>query len=393
MRQYASLLATARVRWMFVGAFLGRLPHAMESIGAVVFLKSTIGSFGVAGLVGGAVAAGIAFGSVVQGRRADRAGPSTLVPLAIVHVLTMGLLVVGGEAEWATPLLVLTGFAVGASVPPTSSVFRTLYPQVFADAPGGLRAAFALDSALNDVTYIAGPGLVSIGVLLASPGSALLFAAGTAVASALVLLLRAPVPRAVRAAEERVRRGSALRSPSIRTLTLATLPMGTAFGMWDVAFPAFGSAHGQLALGGLLVVLVALASSSSALAYGAVSDRDPGSVFFARSLWLAPGLAAPAIGNSFATVALLAVPLGAVVGPWTVARNQLTGLHALPGTEVEAYAWPITALLTGTAIGTALAGQIVEHGGWRPAVLAAGLVGAITSILVINDRGGKGSNA
>jgi hypothetical protein len=31
---------------------------------------------------------------------------------------------------------------------------------------------------------------------------------------------------------------SALRAPGIRTLTLATLPVGAAFGVWEVAFPA-----------------------------------------------------------------------------------------------------------------------------------------------------------
>jgi hypothetical protein len=137
----------------------------------------------VAGIVAGALAAGIAVGSVVQGRRADRGGGATLVPLGLAHLLLMVTLVYGGSGDWGTAPLAWVGVAVGGSVPPTSSVFRTLYPEVLARHASGLQAAFGLASALTDVTYIAGPALVSIAVLLASSSAALLFAAGAALVS------------------------------------------------------------------------------------------------------------------------------------------------------------------------------------------------------------------
>jgi MFS family permease len=385
MRRYASLLARPQIRWMFAGALLGRIPYAMESIGTVVFLKSANGSYAVAGGVAGALAAGIAVGSVVQGRRADRGGSTALVPLGLIHLLLMGGLVSGGLGDWGTAPLALVGFAVGASIPPTSSVLRTLYPAVFSRDPSGLQAAFGLDSALTDMTYIAGPALVSIAVLLASSSAALLFAAGAALASVLVLVLRGPAAHAAPPPENSAPK-SALRAPGIRTLSLATLPVGAAFGVWEVAFPAFGESQGELALGGLLISLVGVGSAVSALAYGAASHRSPATVFVRRSLLLAPVFAAPALGSSVAAVALLTVPLGLLVGPWAASRNQLTASHSLPGTEVEAYAWALTALLAGTALGTALAGPLVEHAGWRIAMIASGGIAALTGLLVLRHE-------
>jgi predicted MFS family arabinose efflux permease len=383
MRHYLSLLARSHVRWMLAGAFLGRVPYSTESIGTVVFVKSTIGSYAVAGAVAGALAAGIAAGSVFQGRLADRAGRIALVPLGALHVLLMAMLVVGGTHGWAWGSLVVVALAAGLAVPPTSAVFRGLYPEVLADIGSDVRAAFALDSALSDVTYIAGPALVSIGVLLASPSAALIFAAGTALASVLVLVLRTPATTPTLAIPKPA---GALRAPAIRTLALATVPLGAAFGVCEVAFPAFGSSQGDVALGGLLLALAGLASCVSALLFGANPDRDPAAAFLRYSFWLPPMFVVPAAGGSAAAVALLTIPMGAVAGPWTVSRNQLTGHFSLRGTAAEAYAWHVTALLVGTAIGTALGGPLVEHAGWREALAVAAVIAASVGVLTFRQR-------
>jgi MFS family permease len=44
---------------------------------------------------------------------------------------------------------------------------------------------------------------------------------------------------------------------------------------------------------------------------------------------------------------------------------------APPGTVTEAFAWSVTAVVTGIAIGAAAAGQLAAAAGFRPTMLAA----------------------
>lgn len=385
-RPYARLLTSPHRRWAFVGAFLGRVPHAMEVVGTVVFIKTAIGSFAVAGLVAGAVAAGIAAGSVIQGRRTDRQGSKLLLPLAAAHLALMIILVLGGNQTWGSPALVAIGFSVGCSVPPTSSLIRTLYPKVFS-TPADVRLAFALDSALTDVTYVAGPGLVSIGILLSGPEAVMVCAAAAGLASVLVLQRWFPAVTGASRPDDVPGGRTALRATGIRAVTLATFPVGVALGMCEVAYPAFGSAHDQLALGGLLLALA-----------GAAKFRVRARVWIERrvthaerhvlplQLVVSGGLRAADTRIGPLAVAALTLPIGLVSGPWVAARNELTASLAEPGTAVEAYSWLVTALLAGTAVGTALAGPLVEHGSWRLALLVAAAAASPVGVLAVAHR-------
>jgi predicted MFS family arabinose efflux permease len=297
-------------------------------------------------------------------------------------------LVAGAAHDWGPGILAVIGFGVGYSVPPTSSVFRSLYPKVFGDGAAELRLAFAFDSAFTDVTYVAGPALVSVGVLLSGPAAALLFSAGAALLSVLILLARTP-PTAADAPQLTAGSGGfgALRAAGVRALTIATFPLGAAYGMTTVAYPAFGSSRGQLALGGLLLSVISMGSVLSALIYGAHRSRSgPTATFIRYSLAFPPTFVLPALASSPWIVGALSFPGGLVTGPWLVSRNQLTGLLAAPGTTVEAYSWPVTSLMAGTAVGTALAGPLVDHGSWRLALLVASVIAVGVGICALRER-------
>ena len=60
------------------------------------------------------------------------------------------------------------------------------------------------------------------------------------------------------------------------------------------------------------------------------------------------------------TRALLLLPFGLLNGPWISGRNVLTGEVARTGTVTEAFAWVLTAMLLGTAIGNVFGGVLVD---------------------------------
>jgi MFS family permease len=86
-------------------------------------------------------------------------------------------------------------------------------------------------------------------------------------------------------------------------------------------------------------------------------------------------------------MALLVIPAGVFIAPLLATRNELIGWVAPPGSRTEAYTWPVTAFVGGIAIGSAMAGGIVEASGWRPAFLVAAGAAAVGTAVAFVRRG------
>ena len=85
-------------------------------------------------------------------------------------------------------------------------------------------------------------------------------------------------------------------------------------------------------------------------------------------------------------MALLVIPAGMFIAPLLATRNEMVGWVAPEGALTEAYTWPVTAFVGGIAIGSALAGAIVEGPGWQTAFLVAGAVGSIGTVIAVARR-------
>jgi MFS family permease len=94
-----------------------------------------------------------------------------------------------------------------------------------------------------------------------------------------------------------------------------------------------------------------------------------------------------AAAPSVAAMALLVIPAGVFVAPLLATRNELVGWVAPEGARTEAYTWPVTAFVGGIAIGSALAGAIVEAASWRTAFVTAAAVAAVGTVLALLRRG------
>ena len=130
----------------------------------------------------------------------------------------------------------------------------------------------------------------------------------------------------------------ALRSGGVRTLMLATLPIGFCFGAVEISLPAFAKQYGAPEWAGVLLSIWALASAVGGLAYGARNWRLPLDAVYLRlaallPLGFLPALAAPSV----AAMALLILPAGLLIAPLGAAGNQLIGQVAPAGAVTEAY--------------------------------------------------------
>jgi hypothetical protein len=93
-----------------------------------------------------------------------------------------------------------------------------------------------------------------------------------------------------------------------------------------------------------------------------------------------------AIADSAPQMGLLLLLAGLPIAPLIATRNELAGLVALPGSETEAFTWPLTALVSGVALGAAAAGALADGPGWRAAVLAATVVAGIGALVALAFR-------
>jgi MFS family permease len=375
---YLALLRLAPVRRMLLAAFLSRAPTGIVSLATVVYLRQEGHSFAVAGLVGGMVGFGIAVSAVLQARIISRRGQTSLVALAVAFALLALGLIVGGAQDWPAVPLALIGLGVGASLPATSSIVRGLYPGAVSARPELERGVFALDSALTDSTYIAGPALVAFTVAVASAAVAIGAAIVAALCSVATLLRThlSPPPR------QEVTRPSSRRPSyprSVKLLAVAQFPLGLAFGIEDVAFPAFATDHHHLALSGVLLAIGGVASAGAGLIYGTISDRVATTSVLVRGAWAYPfALALPAFGTTFVTMFFLTVPAGLVTGCWVSARNHFINVVAPAEVRTSANGWVLLSVYLGTSVGLVISGAVVAAVGWREALI----VGAALSIAI-----------
>jgi len=388
VRRYAEVLREPHVAALIASTLLARFPIGINALAVVLYLRASTGSFAIAGAVAGSLAAGSGIGAPVQGRLVDSFGQRrVLVPLGFLHAAALGALVLAGESGAPTAALVGCGLLAGFAIPPTSSVLRSMWPHLLRDKPQLLQPAYALDSVLIELIFILGPLLTGLLTAVLSPQAALIVSAASVVAGTLSFTALPPSREWRPDKEGRAGVLGALGSPGVRSLVLVSLPAGVGIGLAEVTVPAFADAEGSRELAGVLLAIWSLGSAAGGLVYGTLSPRPPlATVHLAVASLLPVGLLLLATAPSIAVMGLLVIPAGMFIAPLLATRNELVGHVAPAGARTEAYTWPVTAFVGGIAIGSAMAGQIVEGPGWRVAFVTAAAIAAAGAILALARR-------
>jgi hypothetical protein len=286
-------------------------------------------------------------------------------------------------------VLVPVAFLVGSSLPPISSVLRAAYRTVLAHDRELIPTAFAFEAVLTEVIFVVGPLAVAVLVWVASAAAALIVSAGCCVVGTAWFLSELPTS-ILRHRTQRVpgrEIAGALRSAGLRTLVMAMLPVGFPFGALEVTMPAFADAQGHRQMAGLLLAAWSIGSMIGGILYGARPRRFPlVKLHLLCAVSLSVAVAVLMLAGSIAQMALLLLLAGLPIAPLIATRNELAGLVALSGSETEAFTWPLTALVSGVAIGAAIAGALADGPGWRAAVLVATLVAALGALVSLALR-------
>ncbi|MFJ5114670.1 MFS transporter [Streptomyces sp. NPDC088551] len=376
---YVSLLRSPYATRLLVGTLVGRLPSAMAAVAIPLALRNAGAPYAFIGVAIGAFAIAAAVGGPLLGRLVDHVG-QPLVLLSTAVLAGCGFLVIAAAPDRQAAVVAGAALA-GAATPPLEPCLRSLWPAVV-DAKR-LESAYALDSASQQLIFVGGPLIVAGCVAAASPVEALWAAALLGLAGVLVVATAAPT-RAWQAPARQADWLGPLRSRGLVVLLVSLTGVGVAIGTLNVIVVAYAEEHRLPGGAPTLLALNALGALVGGLAYGAVRHwRVPPA---RRTLLLVVGL-----GLGYALLCLLPTPplmsclmllTGLFLAPVLTVSFVLVGELAPAGTVTEAFAWLVTLMTSGSALGSAVVGLVLEHGGPRWAA-ACGVLGLAVSVLIL----------
>jgi predicted MFS family arabinose efflux permease len=358
----------------------------MTGLAIVLLVRHGGGSFAAAGLAVGAYSVALGVTSPLLGRLVDRLG-QTRVLLACGAASAVAFAALGAAgASGHLGLVPLLAAVAGASIPPVAACLRALWSTLLGRGPE-LQAAFAVESIVQELVFIAGPPLVAALAALASPALA------TAAIGVLVLLgvgafAAAPASRAWRG-ERRARDWAGpLRSPGIRTVVAAIVVLAFAFGVIEVAVPAVAERLGSRTLAGPLLALWGAGSMLGGLLLGGRGAALGPERRLVRLLALvAVGMAALTLTAGLVELGAGMVAAGIGIAPSIACLYVLVDRLAPAGSVTEAFTWLTTAFSTGTAAG----GALVQHLGSDAAFLTAAAAVLAAALLARARRASLGA--
>ena len=361
---YLAVLRRPGAARFSAAGLLARMQLSMAGLGAVMLLSSVRGSYAVAGLVSATYAISQAAISPQFSRLIDVLGQRRVVPFQLaVHlpaIVAMIAIAVYTPLTW--PIVILA-FVAGASQPQVGSLVRTRWTVAMKGSPN-LRTAYAWESLLDEVVFIAGPPLATIVALQLFPAAALILAtAFLTVGTVLLLTQRSTEPEPSGRARAKGGR-PAIALPGVLGITAIFMLMGGVFGSFEVTTVAFAREQGHGGAAGLLLALYAAGSLLAGLIFGAMTLKSSLLRQFVTSVLVLAviTLPLPFLGNLWllgAGLTLAGVACSPALIAGTAQLERIVPDHRL----TEAMSWTTSGMAVGVAVATPLAGWVIDNVG------------------------------
>jgi hypothetical protein len=388
IRRFRALLNRPGGRPQAFFGLIGRAPGSMLSVAFVAGASATGGEAGYAlgGLAAGAYALGSAIVGPMVGRAADRLGqrevgrPLALASAGAVVLAALSLLVLG-----PTPLLVVLAAAAGASQPNVGAFARVRWAALL-DRGDEAATAQALESVIDETTFLVGPTVVALLAGIAFAGFPMIIAAGLLLIGAFGATSALVLPAPARHPPEPGARRRPEFPPGIGLL-VAVFALGVALGAVQVLQLAYCQALGAESGAALVFFLNSGTSLVGAVLVGGTVFRTPARRRFTIALIVyAVGVVPSALVGGYVPFVLASILSGAAIAPTFIQANGVVAEEAPPRIRTAAFAVLGSATVFGIAIGAALAGQAVARvGGDEARVMLLPLAAACAVAAVFAD--------
>lgn len=378
MSSYSSLLKTPGVARIIAAQLTARFPFGMLSLAFLLHIERIHHSYGAAGLVLGAMSIGQAIAGPMTSRLMGVLGMRTVLwttlALCSIAVAAIGVFVM------PIPVTMAVAFFAGLSMPPIQPAVRTIYPKMVNSRQ--LTPLFSLDASAQEIIWIAGP--VAITFVSTQIGTV----EGILMSVAIMLLggcwfISSPEVGRVRIPRSKRRFGVVLTRPPVLLATVVGfLLIGSCAAVEAGVVANFGEGS---PFAGIVLAIWSLGSLVGGLAFGHVPIGPwatarrmlivfVGVVISTFMLWSWWGL----------SLALIVAGLG--IAPALAVLFAIVSASVKFSDTAEAYGWVGTGQLIGAALGSALAGFLIDGNGAVGAFWVAGafaFVGFVVPVLAV----------
>ncbi|MFD0423897.1 MFS transporter [Streptomyces parvus] len=391
MSAFASLTTVTRIAGPALPgiSFAARLPAAICPI-ATLLMLTELDSIGTAGIAAGMLWTGQAVGGPLLGRLADRRGHRPVILAASLANATAIALFVA-SALTAMPLAVQAALAAvaGLTVPQIGPLSRTRWI-VLTDPKNTenpsharelTRRALSFDTTVDELSFMAGPALAGVTVVLIHPAAGLVLAGLVMAVSGTLFALH---PTAPGGTPGRASAPVRLLHPALLALFTMALLQGMIWGSANAGTSALSAHLGDTGRAGLVWGAMAVTSALTGLA---ITMRPPAAeltlqlrlAVVAQTLLLLPLL----LVDSFlgATAALAAI--GFAVAPHLIAVFTLAEQAAPLERMGEAMTLLGSGLIVGQGVAALAAGQLAQHHGHPSAFLLTCASGAVAALVAV----------
>nr|WP_276499044.1 MFS transporter [Agromyces luteolus] len=328
-----------------------RFPSGMLSLAFLLHVEQQTGSYGAAGLVLAATSIGQAIAGPMTSRLMGRFGMRPV--LITTLVVCVASVVAIGVLPLTVPLYMAIGFVCGLATPPVQPAVRTIYPKMVNSRQ--LTPLFSLDASAQEIIWVVGPVVTTFvstqigtvwGILLAA---ALMVVGGVWFISS-PELGRVRIPRSKRAF------GKVLARPPVMLATIVGfLLIGACAAIEAGVVAAFGHDGAEA---GIVLAIFSIGSLAGGLGLGHV-PIGPWST--ARRMFIVfAGTALAAFSMDFWWLALTLFIAGIGIAPALAVLFAIVSASVKFSDTAEAYGWVGTGQLIGAALGSALAGFLID---------------------------------
>ncbi|MFF0437283.1 MFS transporter [Streptomyces sp. NPDC004327] len=390
---YGQLLRTPGALSFLLPGFAARQPFAMLTIGIVLLVQHTSGSYGTAGAVAAATGVSMALFAPQSGKLADRFGQrAVLIPGVLVHTASVSLLValaLAGAPLWA---LFLAAIPSGASVPQVGPMVRARWAAKLDGTPL-MPTAAAFESVTDEFTFVVGPVLATALCTGIHPAAGLIAEATLTLIGGLFFAAQHRTQPAhglaAAAGHSDEPRRSALSVPGVRVLVIAFLGIGSVFGGMQVSLTAFSEEIGNPGANGLLYGVFAAGNMLAGIAMGAIAWKIgprrrlllgyTGLTIAASLLWSA---------HSVLLLGALGLVVGLCIAPALITGYTIVETLIPANARTEAFTWLTGAVALGQAAAVTVAGRLADAHGASTGFLVpmAGTLLALVTLLALRSR-------
>jgi len=391
---YLDLLRTPGALHVFIATLIGRIPLPMRPLGSILLIEQVTGSYGLAGSVGATTTFVAALASPRLGALTDRHGDRPVLLWSLLaHIVGIVGLVLAVYVDLHPLSYFAAATVIGLSTVPFPSLSRARWAAMLGRGPA-LEKAYALESIADEIGFIIGPIIVvPLAVAVAPPVGILSVIAFVGVASLALALKPHDAPHEVHTegAGPTVT-GSSSRSvianPGMLVLVGALFCLGLIFGAVELMMVAFAEDQGSPGAASYLVAIFALGSMLSAIVVGSRNwSTPPSRRFVIWSIVLTIGTVPILLATTIPFMAIAVFLTGTAIAPTMIAANSVVEGLAERHRLNEAFAWLSSAIASGVAIGSIIAGIVIDALGTRGGQAVGVFAGGLAAVVVVLGAG------